>query len=87
MHLIIHGRVQGVFFRASAVEQARASGLTGWVRNADDGSVEVVAEGDERALERLLSWCRHGPPGAEVDGVEQTSGAATGEFRSFQSRY
>jgi acylphosphatase len=87
MHLIIHGHVQGVFFRASAVEQARASGLTGWVRNAHDGSVEIVAEGDERTLERLLSWCRHGPSGAEVDRVDQTSGPATGEFRGFQSRY
>ena len=63
------GRVQGVAFRASTVEQARMHGVTGWVRNLADGSVELEAQGDEARVTALLAWCAHGPPAARVTGV------------------
>jgi len=77
------GRVQGVGFRWSAVWEARRLGLGGWVRNADDGSVEVEAEGSPAALDVFLGWLRRGPPGAHVSDVEATPvpcSGATGEF-------
>jgi acylphosphatase len=66
----VTGRVQGVGFRWSAVREARQLGLRGWVRNADDGSVEVEAEGAPSALEDFLAWLHRGPAGAFVDDVE-----------------
>ena len=66
---IIIGNVQGVFYRASARDQAMALGLIGYVRNLPDGSVELEAEGEEGPLARLLHWCHHGPPGARVSEV------------------
>jgi acylphosphatase len=68
---IVRGRVQGVFFRAATVEQARALGLGGYVRNRADGTVEVEAEGAEQALEALERWLWRGPPLARVDAVEE----------------
>ena len=69
-HLQIRGRVQGVYYRASMAREAQNLGLTGWVANCDDGSVEAVAEGARSAVESLIDWCRQGPPGARVDRVE-----------------
>jgi acylphosphatase len=69
-HARVTGRVQGVGFRWSAVREARRLGLRGWVRNADDGSVEVEAEGPPAAIEGFLAWLRRGPAGAFVSGVE-----------------
>lgn len=66
----VSGQVQGVGFRWSAVREARRLGVRGWVRNADDGSVEVAAEGTPSALEAFLAWLHRGPPGASVSGVE-----------------
>jgi len=66
VRLTISGKVQGVFFRVATLEEASSLGLTGWVRNCPDGSVEVVAEGRRKQIEDLVSWCRHGPPRAEV---------------------
>ena len=66
----VRGRVQGVFFRASCAERARALGLGGWVRNASDGSVEAAFEGDPDAVASMVDWCRHGPSGARVDAIE-----------------
>ena len=84
---IIQGRVQGVFYRASTRDQARTLGLSGWVRNLADGTVELVAEGDESPLDQLLLWCREGPPGARVDAVDVQRAAGTGEFTGFAVRY
>jgi len=70
LHARVTGRVQGVFFRASTLQQAVASELKGFVRNLPDGSVELEAEGEEILLNRLLTWVEHGPPGARVDRVE-----------------
>jgi acylphosphatase len=69
-HVVVRGRVQGVFFRDTCSRLARADGVTGWVRNQPDGSVEAVFEGETEAVERMVSWCRHGPPRAIVTGVE-----------------
>ena len=82
--LTVKGRVQGVYFRASAVQQARHLGLTGWVMNHHDGSVEVVAEGRSENIEELIAWCRQGPPGARVDEVDVQRQDSRGEFSEFR---
>ena len=81
--LRIRGRVQGVFYRGSARQQARSLGISGYARNLDDGSVAVVAEGEEAYVEQLIAWCRLGPPGARVSSVDVVRGPATGEPRGF----
>jgi acylphosphatase len=67
--LLVHGRVQGVCYRGWTVDQAKALGLDGWVRNRSDGSVEVVVSGPEAAVETMIARCREGPPAARVDDV------------------
>jgi acylphosphatase len=84
LHAIIRGSVQGVFFRATAISQAGRLGLRGWIRNNQDGSVEIVAEGERDRLEQLLSWCNRGPEGAAVERVESEWLEATGEFKEFK---
>lgn len=86
LHLQVRGLVQGVCYRAHTQRQAQALGLTGWVRNREDGGVEVLAEGPEDALVRLVAACRRGPPAAVVDDVEVRWTAATGEFGGFTVR-
>lgn len=76
--VVVHGRVQGVFFRDALQEQARASGVSGWVRNCDDGTVEAVLEGADDAVARVVEFCRHGPRRADVDKVEVEDEAAEG---------
>jgi acylphosphatase len=83
VRLQICGRVQGVYFRASTVQQAQALGLTGWVMNCTDGSVAVVAQGSRARLEKLISWCRQGPPGAKVGDVSVEWSQAQDYFRGF----
>ncbi|MDQ8758044.1 acylphosphatase [Sphingosinicella sp. LHD-64] len=68
--LVIHGRVQGVFYRGWAVETARALGLRGWVRNRRDGTVEALIAGHEDALEQMIERCHEGPDAALVERVE-----------------
>ncbi len=82
-HFKVHGRVQGVYFRASTVQCAQELGLTGWVRNCDDGSVEGVAEGPRHRLEQLISWCWQGPSGAKVTNVEVFWASAESTFIGF----
>ena len=78
------GLVQGVFFRREITYLARQLGITGWVRNLLDGSVEVVAEGDRQAIDRLIQFCRVGPPGARVRNVVVDHLDFKGEFRGFR---
>lgn len=87
VHLLISGKVQGVFFRANTRDQARRLGLSGWVRNLPDGRVEAVAEGEEERLKELIDWCHHGPPGAIVRAVEVRWEDFRGEFSDFEVRY
>ena len=70
LHAVIRGRVHGVGFRYFVLRRARAAGLTGWVRNRHDGSVEVEAEGDRASLEALVEALREGPPAARISAVE-----------------
>jgi len=70
VHVIVRGHVQGVGFRASCARQAHALGVTGWVRNAWDGSVEALFEGEAAAVDAMIAWCHDGPPRAQVMGVE-----------------
>jgi acylphosphatase len=70
--VVVDGRVQGVGFRASCAAVARRLGVRGWVRNRPDGRVEVAMAGSEAAVEELTSWCRHGPPAAQVRQVTIT---------------
>jgi len=86
-HVLITGRVQGVFFRSETQDEAVRHGLTGWVRNIPDGRVEAVFEGEKDMVDRLIEFCRRGSPGARVMNVEVTWGDYTGEFESFSIRY
>lgn len=83
VHLLISGMVQGVNFRYYCRREALRHGVNGWVRNLDDGRVEVTAEDEETALGGFVEWCRHGPPYSSVTDVEATYSEATGEFNSF----
>lgn len=71
VRLVISGRVQGVGFRYATATAARRLGVSGWVRNQPDGTVEVVATGDADAVRALVDWCHHGPPGARVTQVSR----------------
>jgi acylphosphatase len=83
----IEGRVQGVFFRASTRDEARARGLTGWVRNLPDGRVAALFEGDKRLVQDMLAWCRQGPPYAYVDHVEEEWQPPLGDMTDFRIVY
>jgi acylphosphatase len=86
VQLHIAGRVQGVSYRASMVEQARAAGLRGWVRNRRDGRVEAMVQGPPPALDALLAWCHQGPPAARVDEVQVSAAVDTDLPSPFETR-
>jgi len=83
IHLIIEGRVQGVWFRDSTRREAVTLGVFGWVRNRPNGRVEVLIEGSEGKVKELVSWCHHGPSAAKVQRVHETLEKWRGEFNSF----
>jgi acylphosphatase len=85
-HLTVAGYVQGVWYRGSMQEEARRLHVAGWVRNERDGSVVAEAEGDRSAVEALIAWARHGPPGARVTDVQVDWIPATGERTDFAIR-
>ncbi len=85
--VIIHGMVQGVFFRASTRDEAIRVGLGGWVRNLPDGTVQAVFEGEKKKVEAIISWCHKGPPGAQVENVEIFWEPYRREFNHFEIRY
>ncbi|HON13800.1 MAG TPA: acylphosphatase [Treponema sp.] len=87
VHCKIFGIVQGVGFRYSVQAEARRLGLTGWVRNCSDGSVELYAEGSSVQLRHLVAWLHHGPPGAEVERVETKDVKPAGTFQRFSIAY
>jgi acylphosphatase len=88
VHLKIHGKVQGVFFRMHTIEKARSLGdITGFVANDSDGTVEVVAEGPENKINDLVDWCHSGPSTAEVEKVEVERQDYSSEFDDFAIRY
>ncbi len=83
IHLVVRGRVQGVFFRATALREARQHGLNGWVRNHPDGSVEMVVEGEEGNVKDFLSWAQTGPTTARVDDVQVRWHSHSAEYSKF----
>jgi acylphosphatase len=83
--VVVHGLVQGVWFRESCRRQASALGLSGWVRNRADGTVEAHFEGAEQTVAQAVAWCRHGPPAAEVTRVDVTPEVPEGAL-GFQVR-
>jgi acylphosphatase len=84
LHLRIQGLVQGVSYRWNMVQAARERGVTGWVRNRHDGSVEAMVAGPRDAIDELVAWTRRGPAGARVDKVEVEPGDGT--FDGFEQR-
>lgn len=86
VHVFISGKVQGVFFRSSARDKAGEFGLTGWVRNLDDGRVEAVFEGEKEIVEKMVKWCGKGPEFARVEDVEAIPEQYKGEFSGFTLR-
>jgi acylphosphatase len=87
VHVLIHGKVQGVFFRYHTYELAKKLGITGWVRNTSDGRVEAVFEGDGDKIEKILEFCKRGPSLARVEKVEVKEEKFKGEFRDFKIVY
>ncbi len=87
VHVYIHGRVQGVFFRSSTREKAQAYGVKGWVKNCPDSSVEAVFEGEKDAVNKVLEWCKKGPSGAFVRQVDVHMEEYSDEFYGFSIVY
>lgn len=84
VHLLVRGRVQGVFFRASTQREARRLGLTGWVKNRSDGVIEILAEGEEEEIKELIGWTNRGPSAARVDAVDVRWRSYTGQHADFR---
>lgn len=84
LHAKIHGKVQGVYYRAWTQQTAQSLGLTGWVRNLPGGQVELVAEGVQEKLQELQRLCHQGPPAARVEKIDEEWFEATAEFDGFQ---
>ena len=79
VRVLVHGRVQGVFFRAEARSRAESLGLAGSVRNLPDGSVEAVFEGEPEHVDSMVDWCKRGPAGASVESVDVSTEKPTGK--------
>ncbi len=86
-HVIISGRVQGVFFRAETQKAAGRIGVTGWVRNRPDGTVEAVFEGDASRVDEVLDWCWNGSPMSKVSEVQVAWETFAGEYDTFSVTY
>jgi len=83
-HVFVIGRVQGVFFRSETRRKARKHNVTGWVRNLPDGRVEAIFEGEKKNVEKLIEFCKRGPPGARVTRTKVVFEIYSGEFVDFQ---
>ena len=86
-HVVISGRVQGVFYRASTRDKAEQLGVFGWVRNMSDGRVEALFEGEENKVEEMIAWCHNGPRSADVSNVDVKYLEFTGESEDFKITY
>ena len=86
VHVMISGKVQGVWFRASTQQKAETLGITGWVRNTREGNVEAVFEGTEDAVQQMVAWCHHGPPLSKVTHVVVQDEPASSTFDTFMVR-
>jgi acylphosphatase len=86
-HVFVTGRVQGVFFRSTMADLAESLDLAGWVRNLSDGRVETILEGERSHVEKVVDFCRRGPPGAHVHDLKVNWEAWQGEFSDFKIIY
>ncbi len=86
VHLVVSGRVQGVFYRRFAQAEARELGLTGWAQNIGYGRVEIVCEGEKEKVEQFVEWCKQGPPLAKIENVEVEYGEYQGKCNDFEIR-
>lgn len=86
-HIVVSGRVHGVFFRAKTQEKAQQVGVTGWVKNLSEDRVEAVFEGEKPQVEQLVKWAKKGPPGAIVNDLDLSWEEYQGEFTNFEIRY
>ncbi len=87
IHIIVKGKVQGVFFRATTREKAHEFNLKGWVKNLSDGNVEIMAAGEKENLNKLVEWCKIGSKGAIVDKVDIEHISKNNTFKDFQIKY
>ena len=86
MRIIVTGKVQGVFFRAHAQDSAVKTGIKGWIRNLENGSVEIVAQGERENMEKFVNWCRRGPDSARVENVSAAKEHVAEKFTDFSVR-
>lgn len=86
-HVVVHGLVQGVWFRASTRDEAVRIGVGGWVRNLPDGTVEAVFEGEKKKVEEIVGWCHRGPSGARVSSVDVAWEPSRNEYARFDIRH
>lgn len=84
VHILIFGQVQGVSFRYFATREANLLGITGWVRNKPDGSVEIEVEGKQEDLKDFIKWCYNGPEGAIIEDIKEEWKIYKGEFDKFE---
>ena len=87
IHIFIVGRVQGVFFRQSTRVMAIKNNVTGWVKNLNDGRVEIIAEGETQNIDNFVTWCKTGPANSRVDEFELLDENSTGQFKNFDVIY
>jgi len=85
-HVLVSGKVQGVFFRSSTKDKAEELGISGWVRNLSDGRVEAIFEGEKEDVDKMVEWCRKGPEYARVTGIDVFMEDYKGEFKDFLLR-
>jgi len=87
VHLLIKGRVQGVYFRQSMMETAEKNNVLGWVQNLPDNRVEAILEGNDSSIDAVIEWAHFGPAGAVVDELKIIEENYIGEFSDFEIRY
>lgn len=86
-HVLISGKVQGVFFRSNTEDKVKELGLNGWVKNLPDGRVEAVFEGEEKVVNEMVEWCKKGPRFSHVRRIDVEFDKASNEFHNFEIRY
>lgn len=87
VHVLISGRVQGVFFRANTKQKAQSLNVKGWVRNTSDGKVEAIFEGEEESVDKMIKWCHKGSPHANVENVKVEEKSSTEGYTDFKIKY
>ena len=87
VHIFVTGRVQGVFFRQATKVIAIKNNVTGWVKNLDDGRVEIMLEGEDRCVDPVIGWCNFGPANSRVDDIQINHENYVGKYKNFEVRY